>query len=590
MRAAVVNLKGELDVQSSMLSTFEISQSMETTVFIYLKHRGSDRSLRDGLRGTVKVAFKRIAALFALVAAAPAGAQDVYYPSRWVLPGSDVESFMRFAQSLGLTASMPWSVRAFSTRDLKALRIRTVDLWTPHQMTRATTEGRRLVRGLLAPVTVDAWYNTAYPYGMNDGAAWIGRGLSLQTSFGATLEIGPLELSLRPIAFWAENADFQMLRPSRDSLGPFVDPLMPTSVDRPQRFGTREYWQLDLGASGVRLDFAGISIGLTNQHQVWGPMTEFPLIMGRNAAGFLHVHAGTSQPLKLPFIFVHGRVIYASLEQSEFSPVRDGPSRRFGSGAVVAVQPTLIPGLEFGAARFFSLTWPHSGLNSRYFTHLFEGFLKPKGNAVFAPTPTDPTTSTDNQLASVFARWVFPASGVEVYGEYGREDHNASARDALLEPDHSAAIALGVRKAWKAGGALFAGRAEIVNHQPSSLARHRGQGSWYVHGYARQGHTHRGQLLASPVAVGSGAGTFASMERFGSSGVTRLCGKRFVVRDLWSRDRKPEVQYGLCAEHQTKLNAKSNLLLGADVVNHLNRNASRDGINLRLRASWTFDW
>ena len=71
------------------------------------------------------------------------------------------------------------------------------------------------------------------------------------------------------------------------------------------------------------------------------------------------------------------------------------------------------------------------------------------------PGTTETIRVRENQLASLFARWVLPGAGFEIYGEFGREDHSANLRDFLSEPDHGGSSRmLGLRKMWRNGYAL----------------------------------------------------------------------------------------------------------------------------------------
>jgi hypothetical protein len=257
---------------------------------------------------------------------------------------------------------------------------------------------------------------------------------------------------------------------------------------------------------------------------------------------------------------------------------------------VATFEPRGFPGLEVGATRFFHVAWPDSGLTSRYFTHLFESFLKQGIGKVFLPVPVGSKTSADNQLASAFARWVMPRSGFEVYGEYGREDHNVDTRDLLLEPDHASSYGVGVRKAWRAGPSLIAVRAEIMNFQTSTLARHRSEESFYKHTFVLQGHTNRGQLLGAAIGVGSGAGSRVAVERFDRDGSMSAAWSRLVVQDRNGIGvRGTDVQHVLRVQRRVNLRGSSMQLHSAvDGVYELNRNATRDQLNVRIEvgSSW----
>lgn len=169
------------------------------------------------------------------------------------------------------------------------------------------------------------------------------------------------------------------------------------------------------------------------------------------------------------------------------------------SGVVAVFTPRGIPELELGGGRFFHTPWSDGGLTAADFFMPFESFY-PLQNA------DSQTQDTENQLASVFARWVLPRSGLEVYGELGKEDRNFDFRDVVLEPEHNGGYLLGFRKVWGLSPSRLVGvRAEVMNSQVTHLSRTRNQSPSYYHASVRQGHTHRGQILGSAWGYGGGA-------------------------------------------------------------------------------------
>lgn len=507
--------------------------------------------------------------------------------SRWIQPGSDQESYLRSLQAVQLVVDHPWSVRAFSAVELRRLAPQTAEHpWRDNPSLRAATRVIGRFRVELAPLQVQSWYNTTFPYGMNDGAVWVGRGLTSAVSGGAALELGPVEMTLAPTFFWTENRSFPLL-PVPPGVSPYADGVYPTGVDRPQRFGDGPYARGDAGESSIRAQYSGVSIGLSNERQWWGPMSDFPLILGTNAPGFAHAFIGSDRTFNVYVGRAHARVLYARLEQSAFSPDSSATGRRFAGGFIAVLAPRVFPGLEVGAIRFYHIVWPEEGITGRYFTHLFESFLKNRVKP-FNPTNDQAGSSVDNQLASVFARWAMPRSGFELYGEYGREDHNANTTDLVLEPDHGAAFGLGARKTWGTPDRLIGLRAEIVDLRTSTLHRHRPGEAWYRHEYARQGHTNRGQLLAVPFGIGGGAGATLVVERYGKRGLDRVSYSRFTLSDRPTPAHAVAAQHVVRVERRQLVSGKAVELQGAlDVVYELNGNGT-ERWNGRLGLSANF--
>src|SRR5690606_5649721 len=115
---------------------------------------------------------------------------------------------------------------------------------------------------------------------------------------------------------------------------------------------------------------------------------------------------------------------------------------RFATGLVAVFTPRGIPNFEIGGSRFFHTPWTSNGLSFSNFTKTFEGFLKagiPGKDIIPDEHEPDRPFDPDNQLASIFFRWLLPGSGFELYGELARDDHSWDTRDLALEPEHSLA-------------------------------------------------------------------------------------------------------------------------------------------------------
>jgi hypothetical protein len=456
-----------------------------------------------------------------------------------VTVGSSDEDYLRYLQIAGLSDPYPWSIRGFSQPELA--RLSAPARSHPKSGKSDFNDAPSRVSFSILPVNGVLRYNSAFPYGSNDGAVWAGRGLTSALDLGLTFRMGPLSGTLNPIAFSAQNRAFH-LQPNGSAVNPFADPLFPSGVDRPQRFGTSAYSRLDPGQSTVRVDIAGLAVGVSTANMGWGPMENYPYILGGNAAGFVHAFAGTSAPVPIWIGKLHARVIWGALEQSDYSPVRgtsyyssivETGTRRFASGAIATFQPRGFDGLEIGGARFFHTLWPKEGIPRQYLTRPFEAIFKRSlGPAPGFAAGTDAAIG-DNQLASAFVRWAFPRNGFEAYAEYGREDHNYDRRDLLQEPDHSRTYGLGLRKVVSVDSAhLTAFRAEMINYEMPTLGRNRGEGGIYIHSTILQGHTNRGQLLGSDTGVGAGGGSLIFWDRYDRRGSTSVGWTRTIREEV----------------------------------------------------------
>lgn len=536
-------------------------------------------------------AFARTAWLAAALAAAlPLAAQQpaavpMHPPGRLadeaVVVGSEAETYLRVLQVAGLVPAYPWSSRAFSPREVERLLPDSAHPWSD-RLGRVSGRGARLLRP-----DVRVTYNSTFPYGFNDGPAWTGRGVTAEARAGVSARWGAVWLRLEPVVFWAQNAEFDLL-PNGDSARlVYADGLSPRGIDLPQRFGGDSYARLDPGESTLRVDVAGVAAGVSTASLHWGPASDHPVILGNNAGGFPHTFAGTASPVNVGIGRVHARVVWGSLAQSEWSSVQGHGSRRYGTGLVGVFTPRGVPGLELGATRFFHAPWPAAGLGGGDLLKVFEGITKASLDST--GVGPDDRSSVDNQLASAFVRWVLPSAGVEVYGEFGKEDHNWDLLDLALEPDHASGYMLGFRKAWSGGaGRLVSLRAEVLNTQPSHIIQVRNEPPFFRHTFTAQGHTQRGQALGSAFGYGGGASVVGVdvYRPWGRWSVAWTRGRVGDRSDYWRTgvrdDRSIDVIHSLSAD-ALLFRYGVEVTGGATASAELNRHFDGDAFNLGVR-------
>lgn len=469
-------------------------------------------------------------ALFTLlaVAAVPLPAQ-VGQTGAWVPDisvNSELERYLRILQVGGVVPLYPWSLRGFSPAELDRFApIDTAHPWAGRYPLHADTAGGVRVK-LIRPES-RLIYNSAFPYGYNDGAVWAGRGITAVMQAGLIARYGPVSLQVAPIAFWAQNRHFDLVPNRLTGRRAFADPISPGNIDLPQRFGDEAYGRVDLGQSFLRVDLRGATMGVSTANQQWGPALQHPVVLGNNAAGFPHAYVGTSSPVSIGIGRVHGRLVWGRLGQSEYSSVGGTDATRFMAGAVGIFTPRGIDGLEVGVARFYHMPWDSLG---RRALKPLESFTK-INLPVMHGSVDDNRTDRANQIASVFARWIVPNSGMEIYGEFGREDHNWDFGDFILQPDHISAYTIGFQKHLRWFAPQFISvRGEVMNSLQTHIAQERPQSPFYWHGIIRQGHTQRGQLLGSGAGY-SGGGSVLAADAYNESG-------RWTLE--WSRTRVHE--------------------------------------------------
>jgi hypothetical protein len=131
---------------------------------------------------------------------------------------------------------------------------------------------------------------------------------------------------------------------------------------------------------------------------------------------------------------------------------------------------------------------------------------------------------SENGLASAFFRWTIPKSGLDLFGEFFREDFNLDFRGLLEKPDDLGGYMLGMQYATvPSKDRIQVVRLEVANGQLSQ--QEKGQHGFspendfalYQHSAVVQGHTQRGELLGAPDLYG-GAGLRVAYENFTPEG------------------------------------------------------------------------
>jgi hypothetical protein len=517
--------------------------------------------------------------VLSLARVAPAAAQTNRTTLLDYATGSEYEDYLRALQVAGLVELYPWSIRGFSPREIR--RLAAEDTSGPWRQ--ATGLDRRSVAA--GPLVAHATFNSAFPYGANDGPVWAGRGLTTSISGGVAGGFGPVTLTLAPLAFRAENVSFALLDNRLPRQQRFASGVAPRNVDAPQRFGDGAYSAFDPGNSSLRFDSRAVTFGASTANEWIGPATEYPFLLGNNAAGFPHIFVGTGQPVNVWLAHLHTRVAWGKLNQSDFSPVT-GPQHytssastgtvRLATYAEIVALPRGLPGLEVGFARFIHVPYRVGDPTSAFWKKPFKVlFLKNEYAG-------GDTLGADNQLASAFFRWVFPKSGFELYGERGYEDQFYDRRDLVQRPDHEREYMLGLQKTVLRGASLDVFKGEVLNYQYPA-------GSVYVHAQLPQGHTNMGQLLGASAGVQSAAASTISWTRYSPDVRTSATLRRIARAEAGDYlasgivNSKTEDVIVAAGIERTRIGKRVDFGLKIEAMQDFNRNFSNDVPNLNVQ-------
>jgi hypothetical protein len=439
-----------------------------------------------------------LAAVALVLSSTPAAAQRATSTAVWevdTLPtiGSLAEERQRLLQLHGRSETNGWLVRSLSSRlGLTAL------------------PGDSLAWSVLAPELYMV-HNSALPFSQNDGLLWAGRGLSVRVRGGVAGSLGRLHAAIMPEIAVARNKAFtdvdtqveQWYRPPIDfsKFSIYASPwnTYPVSADLPVRFGGGAYRQVSLGQSSLWYEDGGIAAGVSTENLWWGPGVHDAFIMTNNAAGIPHAFVRTARPVRTGIGDFEGTLIVGALAESDFFDYDPENDHRSLSAATVTYRPTWARDLTVGMARavYAPVGSPTASLG--HALDVFGAFHRPAAR----PELDSTFSGGRDQLTSIFARWVVPQYGLELYGELGRAERPANLRDLLVDPSHSRAYLYGGQYARSVGDGQLRVQVELTQMELDPSYRYRPEVSWYTSRAAPQGYTQKGQVIGATIGPGS---------------------------------------------------------------------------------------
>jgi hypothetical protein len=361
----------------------------------------------------------------------------------------------------------------------------------------------------LLPVSIQSEFNTDHPYGWNDGPMIPAKGLQTITSAGFFMQYGPLSVQFKPEFLYAENSSFVTFNPIQYDVifARYYD--IYNNIDLPVRFGTTAYKKAYWGQSSIRLNYKALSVGVSTENLWWGPGIRNSLLMSNTAPGFAHLTLNTTRPINTPIGSFEGQIIAGKLENSGFPPLEPDhyyfsadlyvpkPNDwRYLKGFVLTWQPKWVPGLFLGYDE-----------SSQTYEKNLSGFgdYLPFFSPVKKTSAPDNSIATQDQLSSVFMRWLWTQEHAEIYFEFGQYDNSQDLYQMLLAPNNSRAYIFGARKLLpfnKSKGANILIGVEVTQLQENSVANIESGKEWYVSQAIRQGYTNQGQELGAGIGPG----------------------------------------------------------------------------------------
>jgi hypothetical protein len=423
-----------------------------------------------------------VAAAFAC--ATPLGAQSPRF-EHIVTLGSQAEDRLRLGQLLGENGTSGYLIRSASSLSPNA----------------RTNPALRMSIVLPELRLVD---NSALPFSLNDGGMWSGRGMNMLLAAGIVFRAGKVTLTLAPQLTTSANRPFQVIPYRQDSLprrsvwaNPFHGPA--SSIDLPLRFGDRPLQRIDAGQSSLSVSAGSVAFGFATENIWWGPGIRNAIVLSNNAPGFPHAFLQTGKGLHTRVGTFEAQWIIGRLSESDFFDADKTNDARSLSGAVIVWTPPSDSGLSLGMSRTVFAPASNRGFPVGAVFDVLRGVGHPNTSSA-----RDTTAPGPDQVFSFFGRWVFPAAGLEIYGEWARFEQPLSLRDLLVSPGHSQAYTLGLQWARAlSSGRRFRLQAEGTYLEPDPSIRVRPVATSYTSRSVIQGYTNRGRTLGAGIGPGS---------------------------------------------------------------------------------------
>ncbi|AEF81612.1 conserved hypothetical protein [Leadbettera azotonutricia ZAS-9] len=340
-----------------------------------------------------------------------------------------------------------------------------------------------------------ASYNTASPYGQNDGALWQGKGLNSSLTSGARFEGYGIELTFKPQLSFSQNLDFDLIQREMSGFN-YTDKAEKYgyfwgTIDAPQRFGDNPFFTFDWGDSEIRYTWKTITIGFGTQAIWLGPSYLNSILHSNNAPTYPKFDIGIrKQPMTIPWINwyigdIEFRIWVGYLSESKYFDNDDSNDHNMFHGLSFAYAPSFLPGLTLFINRVCIVPWEWENLK----------FIVPKKN-----------NTTEDQKMSFGAYYLLPQASIEVYSELGIDDFTVGGFEGYLRyPFHTMTYTIGLKKIINIvpKQKLYG---EIIFEWNSMEMSQDFQFQWayspYSHGTIKQGYTNQGQWLGA----GSGWG------------------------------------------------------------------------------------
>ena len=358
-------------------------------------------------------------------------------------------------------------------------------------------------QNLLMKVYGPKWFNsfnTASPYGQNDGALWQGKGYNTSLTAGIRFEFYGIEATIKPNVNFSQNLGFELMTSNYDSeFGYIWGYAKNKGIDKPQRFGDKPFWTFDLGDTEIRYTWKNFTIGFGNQSIWLGPAYINPILHSNNAASYPKLDLGLRKTtIKIPGLNwnigdIETRIWTGYLSESQYFDNDESNNHNMIHGFTFAYSPSFVKGLTLFANRIALVKWKWENL--KYILPLNQN------------THIGETDAGEDQKMSFGFNWDFPQVGFELYTEIGLDDFvpDGFPKGYIRYPLHTLAYTAGLKKTFNINqekqifGELHL---EINNSEMSQDFQFQWPYNFGFHHQITQGYTNKGQLLGTGYGYG----------------------------------------------------------------------------------------
>jgi len=387
--------------------------------------------------------------------------------------------------------------------------------------------GKGLIKVL--PIDFNTEYNSHHPYNRNNGSMIPNRGYQQILSAGLYAEIGILSFNIKPEYLYSQNKEYDGFFDGHSDFIWAKRYNLWNHADIPERFGLKSHNKVLIGQSNIKLNYKGLSFGLSNENIWWGPSMRNGIMMSNHSTGFKHLSFNSNRPIKTRIGDFEWQFVTGRLEPSGFKPpqtdrtyagtllyVPQGNQTgnyvdwRYFQGYSITYSPKWVPGLSLGMIKWV-----------QFYRALLDGeYTWMEGNPGYFPVFSNLFRKNDksydiesqiDQAAGLFFRWFWEDSKAEIYAEFHFNDAKQNLRDLLLDSDHARAATIGLQKVFRSKNDdynyLFSWEWTQLEQTAGRLIR--SAGSWYMHSYVTAGYTNNGEVLGAGIGPGSNSHFFS---------------------------------------------------------------------------------